>query len=368
MPNNVIPLHPHQQGQHHPHNGAKQPATLATVCETVERAVHLLLDGQLVAIPTETVYGLAADALNEQAIADVFELKGRPTHHPLIVHVGEGRGWQSWFQSVPPAFQALATAFWPGALTLVAPKASWVPDSITGGKPTVALRMPSHPLALAVLNQLGGGVVAPSANAFGQLSPTSANHVIAGLTPQCSQTGIPLSVLDGGACEKGVESTLVLWREDLQCVQLLRPGSITQAQLDAVLEAPVLWEPLYVAEAQADQAPASGTLASHYAPKKPCFRGSAEAITQFLGTQSATEPIAVLSFQPEPPMDGFKGLWHPMPSEAISYANQLYAVLHQVDADSSVEQILVETVPAEAEAIETWLAVQDRVIRASKAL
>ncbi len=353
----------HTTHHNHPHTDA---SSLIGACDSVERAVHLLLDGQLVALPTETVYGLAADALNEQAIADVFALKGRPPHHPLIVHVGEGKGWQAWFESVPPALKTLTDIFWPGPLTIVAPKAGWVSSTITGGKPTVALRMPSHPITLAVLNQLGAGVVAPSANAFGQLSPTSAVHVVAGLSNQCKATQIPLSVLDGGACENGVESTLVAWREDLQCVQLLRPGSITKTMLEAVLKTPVLWEPLYLSEANAAQAPASGTLASHYAPRKPCFSGSLPAINHYLAAQQTTTSLAVLSFQPEPQTANFTGLWHPMPVAPSVYASQLYAALHLVDADASVSEILIEQ-PLDdwASNDDAWLAITDRVLRAS---
>ncbi|MCS6266320.1 MAG: threonylcarbamoyl-AMP synthase [Vampirovibrio sp.] len=381
MPDNVIQLYPQGNGKHHQAHCHEEghihtehcshgdelhhhhaPKSLITACESVEHAVHLLLDGQLVALPTETVYGLAADALNEQAVAEVFELKGRPTHHPLIVHVGEGRGWQAWFDAVPPALKTLTDAFWPGPLTVVALKAGWVPTSITGGKPTVALRMPSHPLTLAVLNKLGAGVVAPSANAFGQLSPTSAEHVATGLNAQCNATKIPLSVLDGGTCEKGVESTLVAWREDLQCVQLLRPGSITKAMLETVLNAPVLWEPLYISEAEAETAPASGTLASHYAPQKPCFSGTLAQINQRLASESVTTAIAVLSFQVEPPMGQFQGLWHAMPSDASAYATQLYATLHLLDADETVAQIFIE-LPETTD--DVWLAIADRLSRAS---
>jgi L-threonylcarbamoyladenylate synthase len=349
----------HHHSEHHP--------TLVGVCESVERAVHLLLDGQLVAVPTETVYGLAADALNDAAVADVFTLKNRPTHHPLIVHVGEGKGWQAWFKEVPPALLKLAAAFWPGSLTMVAPKAHWVPDTITGGKPTVALRMPSHPMALAVLNQLGGGVVAPSANAFGHISPTTAQHVVESLAHRTQETGIPLQVLDGGACEVGVESTLVLWREDLACIQLLRPGRITQTMLEDVLQASVLWEPLYVVESQAALAPASGTLASHYAPTKPCWRGSLTAFSKAFHQQEAAN-IAIVSVKYAPPSNEgfatFTGLWHTMPNNPAEYAQQFYAVLHLLDADDSIQQIWIED-PSTDQMTEAWLAVIDRLTRAS---
>jgi L-threonylcarbamoyladenylate synthase len=361
--------HHHHVSTHSPTAAAHSHSPVIGLCDSVERAVHLLLDGQLVAIPTETVYGLAADALNDAAVADVFTLKGRPTHHPLIVHVGEGKGWQAWFESVPPPLLKLATAFWPGSLTIVAPKAVWVPTTITGGKPTVAVRMPSHPMALAVLNQLGGGIVAPSANAFGHISPTTAQHVVEGLAHQTHETGIPLQVLDGDACEVGVESTLVLWREDLACVQLLRPGHITKTMLESVLEAPVLWEPLYITEANATQAPASGTLASHYAPTKPCWHGSLATLATALQGQDATT-IAIISLQPIPPTPEFAtftGLWHNMPTNPSNYAQAFYAVLHVLDADNSIQQIWIETPPT-AENPQAWLAVMDRLLRASTPL
>ncbi len=222
----------------------------------VAEAVAALRRGDLVAFPTETVYGLGADASNRRAVRRVFEAKGRPPTHPVIVHLGAAEWMDDWAVAVPPAARALATAFWPGPLTLLLARSLRVLDEVTGGRPTVGLRVPSHPLALELLRGFGGGVAAPSANRFGRVSPTTATHVVDELG------GAVAVVLDGGPCTVGVESTIVDLTTDPPVVR--RPGGVTVEDLERVLDGPVsVWEGAVGVGASV----APGTLASHYAPR-----------------------------------------------------------------------------------------------------
>src|SRR5262245_18326164 len=217
----------------------------------IQEAVEALRAGELVAFPTETVYGLGANANNPDAVRKIFALKGRPATHPVIVHIDHPRYLQRWVRDMPPEAQKLADAFWPGPLTLVVKRAPAVHDVITGGQDTVAIRVPSHPVAQQLLNAFGGGIAAPSANRFGHVSPTRAEHVREEFGEQ-----LPM-ILDGGECKVGLESTIV------SCVgevpRLLRPGSISITQLRAV-----------VPNLQTNSDPASprvpGTLSRHYSP------------------------------------------------------------------------------------------------------
>lgn len=175
---------------------------------SLDLAIHALRDGRLIGLPTETVYGLAADADNSAAVRAIFfALKGRPADHPVIVHIAGAQQLQQWAQNIPDAAWQLAEAFWPGPLTLILPRQPHVPDAVTGGQDTVGLRAPSHPVAQALLQQFGGGLAAPSANRFGHVSPTTAQHVHDEFAD-----ALPI-VLDGGACDVGVESTIVGWRQ-----------------------------------------------------------------------------------------------------------------------------------------------------------
>ncbi len=215
-------------------------------------AVRVLRDGGLVAVPTETVYGLGADAANPEAVRRVYAVKGRPLDHPLIVHVASGTALARWATAVPPAADALAAACWPGPLTVVLHRRPDVDPTVAGGRDTIALRVPAHPLTLAVLEAFGGGIAAPSANRFGHVSPTTADHVRADLGDDVDL------VLDGGPCTIGVESTIV----DLtvEPPSVLRPGGIPLEALAAIVDGPVRGE---------DTGPrrAPGMLASHYAPR-----------------------------------------------------------------------------------------------------
>ena len=223
----------------------------------IERAVAVLRGGGLVAFPTETVYGLGADAADPEAVARIFTAKGRPPSHPLIVHLGDLEALDRWAERVPPEAHLLADAFWPGPLTMLLWRAPGVPDVVTGGRPTVGLRVPDHPVARDLLARFGGGVAAPSANRFGRVSPTTAAHVLSELRGHVDL------VLDGGPCEVGVESTIVDLTGDEAVV--LRPGGVSAERLAEVLGR----EPATATDAPVDAtgARAPGMLAAHYAPR-----------------------------------------------------------------------------------------------------
>lgn len=314
--------------------------------ENVGLAAELLAAGRLVAMPTETVYGLAASARDERAVARVFELKGRPRDHPLIVHLGSGADAGDWVADAHAhgarrRLEALAAALWPGPLTLVARKASWVPDALTGGQPTVALRVPGHPVALALLDALGGAVAAPSANRFGRVSPTTAEHVAGEFA------GTDLVVLDGGACRVGLESTIV----DLTSavVRVLRPGGVAVEAIEAVVGERVEVN----GDAAAPRVP--GGLPSHYAPTAPTRLVGPAELERRAGERAGT---AVLARRPAP--DAFAGLWVALPDDPVAFGAGLYAALRRLDATAPSE-ILVERVPLTP----PWLAVRDRLARAS---
>ncbi|MDE2251986.1 MAG: threonylcarbamoyl-AMP synthase, partial [Gammaproteobacteria bacterium] len=228
-------------------------ATRATQGE-ITAAVQALRDGGVVAFPTETVYGLGASAQQAAALRRIFALKGRPSSHPLIVHLDDARFMQRWAREVPPAAAALAARFWPGPLTLVLPRAENVLDLVTGGQDTVAIRVPSHPLALQLLSAFGGGIAAPSANRYGHVSPTRAEHVR-------EEFGAAVRVvLDGGECKLGLESTIVACLRGE--VRLLRPGYVSLTQLRQVVG-----EVASGPDAEAPRVPGSTT--AHYAPRTP---------------------------------------------------------------------------------------------------
>jgi L-threonylcarbamoyladenylate synthase len=313
----------------------------------IEAAVQALRDGELVAFPTETVYGLGADAAHPVALRRVFELKGRPTTHPLIVHVDSARLLGHWVREVPAAAEQLAASFWPGPLTLVLPKAYNVHPLVTGGQDTVAVRVPVHPMAQQLLHAFGGGIAAPSANRFGRLSPTRAEHVR-------DEFGSAVRVLlDGGASKLGVESTIVACVDG--SVRLLRPGSISLSQLQSVV-GPVLTQ----AAPQAPRAP--GSHPAHYAPATPLSLVSSENIEKLADELSrGGQHIAVLALRPPLRTHQFV-TWINGGTRPDAYAHELYAHLRSLDKSGCV-RILVQDVPAD----ERWAAVHDRLTRAAAA-
>ena len=324
--------------------------------EIVDRAVRVLRAGGLVAIPTETVYGLGADAANDSAVRRVFAVKGRPADHPLIVHLASEAQLGDWAAEVPEAAHVLASAFWPGPLTLLLRRAPSVSDVVTGGRPTIALRVPDHPVALAVLRAFGGGIAAPSANRFGRVSPTTPAHVRSDLGDDVNL------VLDGGSCGIGVESTIV----DLTGAEpvVLRTGAITSELLSQTLGVPVAVHGGESAPASSDSeggARAPGMLASHYAPDaRVHVVTSAEAVAVLSDLLAADEGLVgllaptVLAGVP----DGVVELEPVGPPD--EYAALLYARLRQADR-LGLRDLVCVAPPSEG----IGSAVIDRLRRAS---
>jgi L-threonylcarbamoyladenylate synthase len=313
--------------------------------QDIEKAVAVLRAGGLVAFPTETVYGLGADASNPDALRKIFAAKGRPQDHPLIVHVADAVQLANWARDIPPPAARLAKRFWPGPLTIILRRAPHVSDLVTGGQDTVALRVPSHPVAQALLRAFGGGVAAPSANRFGRVSATTAEHVRHefGAAVDC--------VLDGGAADVGIESTIV----DLSGARpaLLRPGWITAAQLEQALGAA-----LVAPDAQSPRAP--GTLAKHYAPQTPLMMMEDDLLIELATSLSRQgKRVAALARSARQPLLA-NIVWIAAPADAAGYAHDLYVNLRRLD-EAGCDAILVERPPQEA----AWAAIADRLSRAA---
>ncbi len=315
--------------------------------DEIDRAVEALREGEVIAFPTETVYGLGADAQNSAAVTRVYELKGRPRTHPLIVHIDHPRMLERWALSIPPAAEALAARFWPGPLTLVLRRAPAVDLGVTGGQDTVAIRVPGHPVAQQLLRAFGSGIAAPSANRYGHVSPTRAEHV-----RDEFGTAVPL-ILDGGDCKIGLESTIV------DCVdtvpRVLRPGFITLSQLRAVV-------PEIQGRADSESPRVPGSDVKHYAPTTPLSVVQSatleEVVSQLTGDHAR---VAVLAMRPPRTANKFM-TWVNAGRRADTYARELYVNLRTLDK-SGAREILVEAVP-EGEA---WDAVRDRLHRAASA-
>jgi L-threonylcarbamoyladenylate synthase len=319
--------------------------TLRASQQDIELALQALREGDVVAFPTETVYGLGANAQHADALRRIFELKQRPLSHPLIVHLDRARYLHRWAADVPAAAERLADTFWPGPLTLVLPRAANVLDLVTGGQPTVAVRVPSHPLAQQLLSAFGGGIAAPSANRYGRVSATRPEHVR-------EEFGDAVRVvLDGGESKLGLESTIVDCSSATP--RLLRLGSITLSQLRKVVP-----ELLAVAVGEVPRVP--GSSAAHYAPATPLELVSAGAIEYIAGKLSADgQRIAVLALRL--PMRTYERVtWINAGSRQEAYAHNLYANLRSLDS-AGCARILVQEVPA----IESWDAVRDRLARAA---
>ncbi len=306
----------------------------------MQRAVEILRRGGLVAFPTETVYGLGADATSAKAIARLYEVKRRPADHPVIVHFASAEKAFSFSRETPKAAYALAERFWPGPLTLILKRSSAAKDFVTGGQDAVGVRVPSHPVARELLQAFENPIAAPSANRFGRVSPTTAAHVRADLGKDVDL------VLEGGATEVGIESTIVdLSREE---AVLLRPGAITLPQLKEVIA---------VREKTADAVRHSGGLERHYSPRTPAKLVPGHALDKEIS--SAKSRVAVLAFsRPDERVD----YWIRMPRDPAAYAKKLYASLRELD-EAGCEEILVEAPPDGEE----WRAVRDRLVRACAA-
>ncbi|UCV03263.1 L-threonylcarbamoyladenylate synthase [Dechloromonas denitrificans] len=314
------------------------------------RAVDLLRAGKLVAFPTETVYGLGADAANPAAVAKIFAAKGRPADHPLIVHLAGHDAVDHWAEQVPAVAWELMEAFWPGPLTLILKKQAWVPDAVTGGQDTVGLRVPGHPVALELLRRFAasgghGGIAAPSANRFGRISPTSAAHVQEELGDR-----VPL-ILDGGPCAVGIESTIVDCSRGEAVV--LRPGHISPAHLEAVLGCRPAIETAIGAPR------VSGSLAAHYAPQTPMRLIASERLLDFLNAQRHKGDACGVISHSLPPHAGMPHIWRMLPADPVGYAHELYAALRDMD-HAGMSLITVEALPDDP----AWAAVADRLRRA----
>ncbi|MFZ2987305.1 L-threonylcarbamoyladenylate synthase [Ideonella sp.] len=330
-----------------------QPAAIA-------QAALCLSDGGLVGLPTETVYGLAARADQDTAVAAIFAAKGRPADHPLIVHVADEAAAQTFAAQWPVSAQRLAAAFWPGPVTVIVPRRPGLAASAAGGQDSIGLRCPAHPVALALLRAAADwgvtGLAAPSANRFGRVSPTCAAHV-------AEEFGPELLVLDGGDCEVGIESAII------DCTRarpvLLRPGGLTRDQLEAVLGEPL-------AQADAHSPRASGTLEAHYAPRAKVrlmdAASLAQAVAMLRGATAPARPGAVpvaavySRTLPATEVAGPSFPFRRMPDEALATAHELFAALRALDA-TGAPLIWIETPPADG----AWEGVRDRLQRAAAA-
>lgn len=315
----------------------------------IAAAAARLRAGELVAFPTETVYGLGADARNPAALAKIFVAKGRPADHPLIVHLPAATHLERWAIAIPDAARKLAAAFWPGPLTLILNRHPGVPDLVTGGQATVGLRVPNHPLALALLHEFDGGIAAPSANRFGRISPTTAQHVREELGAAVAM------VLDGGPCSVGIESTIVDLSGDgaENRPRILRPGVIGAAAIGRVLGTDVV-------EGGQNTPRVSGSLAAHYAPRTPLQLIAADELAAAAQSAlAAGRRVAVLAAVPAP-LHHANLLWRIVSADFSQFAHDLYANLRELDA-ARCDFILVAALPA----TEQWRAIDDRLRRAA---
>lgn len=322
-----------------------------TLPDSITAAAQALHRGELLGLPTETVYGLAADASNDTAVAQIFAAKGRPADHPLIVHVADASSAARFASAVPAFAQALMTAFWPGPLTLIVPRLPGTASAATGGQNSVGLRCPSHPVAQAVLRAAADlgvwGVAAPSANRFGRVSPTTAQHVQAEL-------GAELLVLDGGPCAVGIESTIVDCTRGVPV--LLRPGAITRAQIAAACGVQVLSPE----DLPAHTPRASGTLASHYAPQAKVRLMDAKALQAGLDVLGMDAAHLAVYARTAVRSHSRKVLLRTMPHDPATAAQELFATLRSLD-DAGARLIWIETPPDTPD----WEGVRDRLQRAA---
>ena len=310
----------------------------------LDEALARLRAGELVVIPTETVYGLAADAENPAAVARIFSLKGRPATRPLIVHIPSAEALSDWAEHVPDYALTLAQEFWPGPLSLVLQSTARVPDAVTGGQPSVALRVPAHPITLALLQKFGGGLAAPSANRYGRISPTTPAHVRAQFGDETPY------ILDGGPCRGGIESTIVSCLETTP--RILRPGLISATDIREVTSLTVSVQREATAEVRT-----AGQDASHYAPITPTLMIHRD--DPALWPEPAGRRVGFLGFA-DPPMAVSMSVR--LPDDPAAAAERLYAELHRLDG-AGLDVILLEAPPAGPE----WDGIRDRLARASAA-
>lgn len=333
---------------------------MAEVTTSAASAATALATGHVAALPTETVYGLGANIEYPEAIARVFDIKERPSDHPLIVHVAPGADLHHWVSQIPATAATLVEAFWPGPLTLVLTKNDRVPVSVTGGQNTVALRSPNNPQFLAVLDQLSeltgtpAAIAAPSANLFGQVSPTTAEHVQQGLGSRLTSADV---ILDGGPCTIGIESTIVLCRE--QDVVLLRPGGVTKDELANIVTI-ALSEDKPASQAT-DQPRVSGTLESHYSPTAQVMvvESANEATHLLTGQAIDSSSIGIIALVSDEIELG-TATELARPNDLNAYAAQLYAALRKAD-DLGLNTVVAVLPPNTG----VGVAIRDRLQRAA---
>ncbi|MEO1259033.1 MAG: L-threonylcarbamoyladenylate synthase [Bacteroidota bacterium] len=307
--------------------------------KNIPLAAQLIREGKLVAFPTETVYGLGANALDPYAVAKIFEAKERPSFDPLIVHIADLADVERLTSVRDERIQLLAAEFWPGPLTMVLPKSKVVPDIVTSGLPTVGIRMPNHPMALDLIRQAQRPIAAPSANKFGRVSPTQALHVTKNLP------AVDL-VLDGGPTTVGIESTIIRMHED--GFEILRHGAVTRKDLERIV-------PHHASERQAGIV-APGMLKSHYSPNKPLHIFHPSVVEKI-----KKEKTGLLAFS-ENETTGFKKVIQLTSDQNLKeYAVNLFAAIHKMEANDEIETILVEPVPEEG----IGIAIMDRVRKAA---
>lgn len=313
--------------------------------DNIFKAVHILQTGGLVAFPTETVYGLGADATNPEAIKKIFAAKGRPSDHPLIVHLPHLEHLSQWAQHIPETAWQLAEAFWPGPLTLILQKNTNVSPLITGQQNSIGLRIPSHPIAAALLKAFNQGIAAPSANRFGRVSPTKAEHVYQELGETVDL------ILEGGDCHFGIESTIV----DLTAEKprILRPGSITEEQIREVLG-------LDLSPTTHQTPRVSGALLNHYAPQTSLQIVNKEQLESVINSLlNAHKTVAILGLGANLFPTIAEVFWFQMANNAQSYAHDLYTILRLAD-EKQADLILVEQTPTE----DNWRGINDRLQKA----
>ena len=305
----------------------------------IDQASQLLADGELVAIPTETVYGLAGDATNRSAINKIFEVKGRPKNHPLILHLASIDQLNEWAIDIPSSVDTLAKHFWPGPMSLLLKKHPNVLNEITGGSNKICIRIPDHPVTLSLLRKLNKGIVAPSANLFGRVSPTSAKHVLDDLNGKIS------AILDGGKCEVGLESTIIDLTETKP--KILRPGGLSLLEIEKILD-----QNIQIHFDSSEKV--SGNLINHYQPRASVYPIKTSQIENIIEETLKTKSALLLL------SDINKDNIYSMPKNPYQYGQVFYSTLRLMD-DKKFEKIFIELPPEKSE----WYAIHDRIKKAS---
>ena len=320
----------------------------------IEKAAQILKDGGLCAIPTETVYGLAANALNADAVNAIFAAKGRPADNPLIVHIAELSELEIYASSFPEKAKKLTEQFWPGPLTVILPKTEQVPSAVTCGMDTVAIRMPSHPIAREIIKQAGVGLAAPSANRSGRPSPTTVNHVLEDMDKKID------AIVDGGDCKYGLESTVISFIGDIP--RLLRPGAVTPEQITEAIGEIIIDEAVTAKLKPNQQVLSPGTKYKHYAPKAQVkiIKGTLEQFCKYVSNFDKNSTLA-LCFENEPQFISLPCLTYGKCNDESSQAQELFGALHAIDEMENIKLVFARCPEIKG----VGLAVYNRLLRAA---